>query len=97
MRLFFEPFLGFNRFRLRSSNSRSYSLACLKAGEKGIISSISCTRLQAEMLSFGLSLGDEVHLYCKAPFGGPICVSIKDCRLFLRLQEAQKIALKHVA
>lgn len=72
----------------------SKSVANLRVGEQGIISSFKDKKMSLKLLEMGCLPGGEVKICCKAPLGDPICIKVSGYHLSLRLDEAATIILK---
>lgn len=70
------------------------SVADLKVGEKGTICCFKDKEMSLKLLEMGCLPGSEVKIFCKAPFGDPICIMVSGYNLSLRLEEAGTIMLK---
>jgi len=69
------------------------SVADLKPGEKGIISSFADKHLLPKLLEMGCLPGSEVMMKFSAPLGDPVAVDVSGYTLSLRLQEASLIQI----
>lgn len=72
---------------------RAKSVADMIPGETGIISGFSDDQLSSKLLEMGFLPGTAVRFNFTAPFGDPVCVSIADFDLSLRLDEASMISI----
>ena len=68
-------------------------MADMIPGETGIISGFSDDQLSSKLLEMGFLPGTAVRFNFTAPFGDPVCVSIADFDLSLRLDEASMISI----
>ena len=62
-------------------------------GETGVISGFTDEFLSLKLMEMGLLPGTAVQFNFTAPFGDPICISISDYDLSLRLEEAATISV----
>lgn len=65
----------------------------MKPGEVGIIAGFSDDALSVKLLEMGCLPGAPVRFNFKAPLGDPICISVLDYELSLRLEEAATISI----
>jgi ferrous iron transport protein A len=73
-------------------------LSELKLGETAQIASFLDDVLAIKLLEMGCLPGTSVRLVQKAPFGGPLCITINDdYQLALRVEEAAKVMLEKSA
>jgi ferrous iron transport protein A len=65
----------------------------LPGGATGHVRSIGggTTPLRQRLMEMGITVGSEIQVIRKAPFGGPIEISVRGYRLSLRRSEAQHI------
>lgn len=65
----------------------------LPGGAKGTVRAIggSSTPLRQRLMELGITIGSDVEVIRKAPFGGPIEISVRGYRLSLRRTEAHII------
>jgi ferrous iron transport protein A len=70
--------------------SAAISLDRLPGGGRGIVRSIggTTTPLRQRLMELGITIGSQVEVIRKAPFGGPIEISVRGYRLSLRRSEA---------
>jgi Fe2+ transport system protein FeoA len=63
----------------------------LPGGGKGTVRSIvgATTPLRQRLMELGITIGSEIQVIRKAPFGGPIEISVRGYRLSLRRTEAR--------
>lgn len=70
------------------------NLTSLSFGHKGIIRDVSGgPELSRRLLEMGLTRGTQVELIRRAPFRGPLEVSLRGYRLTLRDEEARLVLL----
>ena len=67
----------------------------LPGGGKGIVRSIggASTPLRQRLMELGITIGSEIQVIRKAPFGGPIEISVLGYRLSLRRTEARIVLI----
>jgi ferrous iron transport protein A len=73
-----------------------YSLSQMKIGQIAVIaevSSVAC-EMRRRLLDFGLTPGTVIQMERIAPFGDPMQIKIRGCRLALRKREAATIKVK---
>ena len=73
----------------------NYSLKDLKIGEQAVVTGFSTEDIPAKFYEMGFIPGTDLLVKNKAPFGGPICISILSNKsvLALRISEADKILI----
>ena len=71
------------------------SLKDLKIGEQAVVTGFSTEDIPAKFYEMGFIPGTDLLVKNKAPFGGPICISIVSNKsvLALRRSEADKILI----
>ena len=72
------------------------NLSNLEIGKKAKILSVNEGAASLRLSEMGCVPGEVVKVEFKAPFGGPIAISIKDYTLGLRITEAQLINVEYV-
>lgn len=74
----------------------SKTLKDLKIGDFAIISGFNSEDVPAKLYDMGFIPGAELQVKNKAPFGGPICISITNNKslLALRQTEASQILIE---
>lgn len=67
----------------------------LPGGGGGTVRSIggASTPLRQRLMELGITIGSEIRVIRKAPFGGPIEISIRGYRLSLRRTEARIVLI----
>lgn len=72
------------------------TLKDLKVGDLAIISGYATDDIPAKLYEMGIVPGTELQIKNKAPFGGPICISITNNKslLALRRTEANQILIE---
>lgn len=73
----------------------NYSLKDLKIGEQAVVIGFTTEDVPAKFYEMGFVPGTNLLVKNKAPFGGPICISIVSNKsvLALRRNEADKILI----
>lgn len=67
----------------------------LKIGESSVIDSVGGEgALRRRLLDMGLTPGTKINMRKKAPMGDPIEIKLRGYELTLRLEDAEKIALR---
>ncbi len=69
------------------------SVADLKPGQKGVISSLVPDELTLKLMEMGCLPGAAVEVRHVAPFGDPMCIRIEGYQLSLRRQEAATLLI----
>lgn len=69
------------------------TVAELKIGESGVVTSVLPSALSGKALTMGLVPGTEVELVAVAPLGDPIIIKLRGFKLGLRLDEASTIEI----
>lgn len=67
----------------------SKTLKDLKVGDLATISGFSSEDVPAKLYEMGFIPGTELQIKNKAPFGGPICISIMSNKSLLALRQAE--------
>ena len=62
-------------------------------GETAVIAGFSDEQIGLKLLEMGLLPGTAIRFNFSAPFGDPVCVSVSDVDLSLRLDEAATISI----
>ena len=72
------------------------ALDTLPGGGQGIVRSIggASTPLRQRLMELGITIGSEIRVVRKAPFGGPIEIAVRGYRLSLRRAEAQMVLIE---
>jgi len=71
------------------------SLDSLPGGGGGTVASIGgdSTPLRQRLMELGITIGSEIRVVRKAPFGGPIEIAVRGYRLSLRRAEARTVLI----
>lgn len=72
------------------------SLSHIKNGEFVIVREILESSLKVKLMEMGLTLGKQVEVLYRAPFGGPIAIDVEGYVLSLRKDEAQMVEVERV-
>lgn len=77
-------------------NQMSKTLKDLKIGDSATISGFASDEVPAKLYEMGIIPGTELQVKNRAPFGGPICISIINNKslLALRKTEASQILIE---
>lgn len=67
----------------------SKTLKDLKVGDLATISGFASEEIPAKFYEMGFVPGTELQIKQKAPFGGPICISIMSNKSLLALRKAE--------
>lgn len=67
----------------------SKTLKDLKIGDLATISGYTTEDIPAKLYEMGFVPGTELQVKSKAPFGGPICISIMSNKSLLALRKAE--------
>ena len=67
----------------------SKTLKDLKVGDLATISGFASEDVPAKLYEMGFTPGTELQVKHKAPFGGPICISIMSNKSLLALRKAE--------
>lgn len=65
----------------------------MKPGEVGIIAGFTDEDLSVKLLEMGCLPGAAIRFNFTAPLGDPVCISVLDYELSLRLEEAATISI----
>jgi ferrous iron transport protein A len=78
-----------------TEHSSATPLDKLPGGGIGTVCSIggASTPLRQRLMELGITIGSEIQVIRKAPFGGPIEISIRGYRLSLRRTEARIVLI----
>ena len=70
-------------------------LDSLPGGGGGTVRSIggASTPLRQRLMELGITIGSEIRVVRKAPFGGPIEIAVRGYRLSLRRAEAEMVMI----
>ncbi len=69
------------------------NVAEMKPGETGVIAHFDDEQIAVKLMEMGFLPGTAVRFNFSAPFGDPICVTVSDYDLSLRLDEAATISI----
>jgi ferrous iron transport protein A len=71
------------------------ALDSLPGGGGGKVTAIggASTPLRQRLMELGITIGSEIRVVRKAPFGGPIEISVRGYRLSLRRSEARMVMI----
>jgi ferrous iron transport protein A len=69
------------------------TVAEMLPGETAVIAGFSDEQIGLKLLEMGLLPGTAIRYNFSAPFGDPICVSVSDVDLSLRIEEAATISI----
>lgn len=69
------------------------TVAEMLPGETAVIAGFSDEQIGLKLLEMGLLPGTAIRFNFSAPFGDPICVSVSDVDLSLRIEEAANISI----
>lgn len=72
------------------------TLADLKTGEKGVITTFDNESLSLKLMEMGCLPGTSITLTYKAPFKGPLCIDVSGYTLSLRMDEAKTVGVKRI-
>ncbi|MCA6437849.1 MAG: ferrous iron transport protein A [Bacteroidota bacterium] len=72
-------------------------LSDLKPGHLAKISAISDDLLGSKLMDLGCFVGQNIELTNIAPFGCPIAFKVLDSVVSIRLKDAKKIQVEHIA
>jgi len=80
--------------RVQDTNG-AVALDSLPGGGGGTVKSIGggSTPLRQRLMELGITIGSEIRVVRKAPFGGPIEISVRGYRLSLRRAEARMVMI----
>ena len=70
----------------------------LPQGASGTVRSVGgpSTPLRQRLMELGITIGSELRVIRKAPFGGPIEISVRGYRLSLRRTEAHIVTVDRI-
>jgi ferrous iron transport protein A len=71
----------------------SKNVAEMLPGETAVIAAITDEQIGLKLLEMGFLPGTAIRFNFAAPFGDPVCVSVSDVDLSLRLEEASTITI----
>ena len=73
-------------------------LSDLKTGDHAVILGFSSEEVPTKLYEIGFVPGVELTVYQKAPFNGPICISIgqEECKLALGMNEAHVVLVQKI-
>ncbi|HEU5293042.1 MAG TPA: FeoA family protein [Cyclobacteriaceae bacterium] len=74
-------------------SSGNKNVAQMKPGEVGIIAGFTDEQLSVKLLEMGCLPGAAIRFNFTAPLGDPVCISVLDYELSLRLDEAATISI----
>jgi ferrous iron transport protein A len=79
----------------RADHHAAVPLDRLPQSAKGAVRSIggASTPLRQRLMELGITIGSEIEVIRKAPFGGPIEISVRGYRLSLRRTEAHIVLI----
>ncbi len=69
------------------------SVAEMKPGETAVIAHFNDEQIAVKLMEMGFLPGTAVRFNFSAPFGDPICVTVSDYDLSLRIDEASTISI----
>lgn len=71
----------------------------IPGGGRGVVRSLggAANPVRQRLMELGLTIGSEVRVVRKAPFGGPIEISIRGYRLSLRRSDAHIVMIDRLA
>lgn len=69
------------------------TIADLMIGQSAVIKKLINNALELKLMDMGCLPGSEVKVCFKAPYGGPICIEVCDCKLALRREEAKSLLI----
>ncbi len=80
----------------RDGDDGTSPLDRLPGGGRGVVRSIggASTPLRQRLMELGITIGSEIEVIRKAPFGGPIEISVRGYRLSLRRTEARMVLIE---
>ncbi len=79
-------------------NINAVCLSDLKVGEIAIVVGFSSEDIPTKLYEIGIVPGAQLLVYKKAPFNGPVCISMgkEECKLALRMNEANVVLVQKV-
>jgi ferrous iron transport protein A len=69
------------------------NVAEMAPGETAVIAGFTDEQIGLKLLEMGLLPGTAIRFNFSAPFGDPVCVSVSDVDLSLRINEAATISI----
>ncbi len=69
------------------------SVAEMEPGETAVIDGFIDEQIEVKLLEMGFLPGTAIRFNFTAPFGDPVCVTVSDYDLLLRLEEASAITI----
>ncbi|MFM8912175.1 MAG: ferrous iron transport protein A [Flammeovirgaceae bacterium] len=69
------------------------NVAEMKPGETAVIAHFNDEHIAVKLMEMGFLPGTAVRFNFSAPFGDPICVTVSDYDLSLRIDEASTISI----
>ncbi len=81
--------------RIAGDTNGAVSLDSLPGGGGGTVTSIGgdSTPLRQRLMELGITIGSDIRVVRKAPFGGPIEIAVRGYRLSLRRAEARTVMI----
>jgi ferrous iron transport protein A len=65
----------------------------MKPGETGVIAHFDDEQIAIKLMEMGFLPGTAIRFNFAAPFGDPVCVTVSDYDLSLRIEEASTITI----
>jgi ferrous iron transport protein A len=65
----------------------------MKLGETGVIAHFDDEQIAIKLMEMGFLPGTAIRFNFAAPFGDPVCVTVSDYDLSLRIEEASTITI----
>jgi ferrous iron transport protein A len=81
------------KLNLNKVSSGNKNVAQMKPGEVGIIAGFTDEQLSVKLMEMGCLPGAPIRFNFTAPLGDPVCISVLDYELSLRLDEAATISI----
>lgn len=81
------------KLNLNKVSSGNKNVTQMKPGEVGIIAGFTDEQLSVKLLEMGCLPGAPIRFNFTAPLGDPVCISVLDYELSLRLDEAATISI----
>lgn len=77
-------------------NKSSIFLSDLKVGDIAVVVGFSSEDIPTKLYEIGIIPGSQLVVYKKAPFNGPVCISMgkEECKLALRMNEANVVLVQ---
>jgi ferrous iron transport protein A len=69
------------------------TVAEMKPGETGVIAHFNDEQIALKLMEMGFLPGTAIRFNFSAPFGDPVCVTVSDYDLSLRIEEASTITI----